>query len=351
MFTDADYPAAPYPGARPPFSFAHDGGGGVEVTADPATLPGWRAGSPDLDAWLVARGGAPLAERVPVLSYGSNPCPSKLTWLRRTLGLAGPVVVLRARCEDLAAVWAAGLRVVDDQRPVVLAAVPGAVEDHAVLLLAPGQLAALDACEGRGDRHHLARVRTGRVRLLDGAGELDRVLAYVGTTAARRPLLVDGATVRCAQVPQAAARALVGVPADGDGLDVEVLRGAPDPADHPGALFTYGTLQPGASHWPLLARQARGEPRRARLPGALFDTGRGYPALRLGPGPGVSGWVVPLRGGFADLDAYEGAGYARTRVVLDDGTTAWTYVWIAGTAGLRALGEPWPTANPQVRPR
>ena len=62
-----------------------------------------------LDAWLRGRGAPPLAGRLPVLAYGSNRCPSKITWLRRALGLgADPVVVLRARTAGVAAVWAAG---------------------------------------------------------------------------------------------------------------------------------------------------------------------------------------------------------------------------------------------------
>ncbi|GLZ43675.1 hypothetical protein Acsp05_72990 [Actinokineospora sp. NBRC 105648] len=281
---------------------------------------------------------------MPVLSYGSNPCPSKLTWLRETLGLVEPVVVLRARCADLAAVWAAGLRVVDDQRPVVLAAYPGAVEEHAVLMLTPAQVAVLDVGEGRGERYHLARVSSGRVTLVDDGGVLDRVPTYVGASAIRRPLLVDGHLVRCADVPQAVAVGLVGEPAAGDGLDIEVLTGAPDPAEYPRSLFVYGTLQPGASHWHLLAPHAAGSARQARLAGTMYDTGFGYPALCPGVGPGVPGWLVPLRAG-ADLaatDAYEGANYARVRVVLSDGTVAWTYVWTAPVDGMAALAASWP---------
>ncbi|MCG8917446.1 gamma-glutamylcyclotransferase [Actinokineospora sp. PR83] len=345
MFVDAEFPAVPYPGARPPYSYAHDGGRGVRLTADPAALSGWRAGGVDLDEWLGARGGAPMAGRVPVLSYGSNPCPSKLTWLRDALGLVGPVVVLRARCTGLAAVWAAGLRVVDDQRPVVLAAL-GGVEDHAVLMLAPEQVAVLDVCEGRGHRYALARVRTGTVELLDSTDDgtsIDGVLAYVGAAVIRRPLLVSGAPVRCADVPQAEAVGLIGEPAAGDGLDVEVVSGPPAPEAFPGRLFVYGTLQPGAPMWPLLAGVACGEPRPGRLAGSLYDTGLGYPALRLGDGPGVSGWTVPLRAGvsLAALDEYEGPEYARVRVVVD-GAWAWTYVWLEPVEGMSVLSAPWP---------
>lgn len=361
-FADADYPARPYPGARPPCSFAHVDGTGYPLRRDLSALSGWRLNpaddrgeSHDLDDWLADRGAPPLAGRVPLLCYGSNACPSKLTWLRATFGLPGPAVLLRADCTGLAAVWAAGLRVVDDQRPATLAAVPGVTERHAVWLATPEQVDVLDRAEGRHEgprsRYRLAHVTTGEVRLEDGT-LLDRPLAYVAAAehagnprTIRYPLLVDGRPVRCADVPQAAARALTGVPATGDGLTLEVVDGTPRPDDLPSRLFVYGTLQPGASHWPMLEPHVAGEPRRARLPGTLFDTGFGYPALRPG-GPGVVGWAVELAAPAATLstvDAYEGANFRRVRVTLDDGTQAWTYVWANPIDGMRELTTAWGT--------
>ncbi|WP_018682630.1 gamma-glutamylcyclotransferase family protein [Actinokineospora enzanensis] len=343
-FADDEFPASPYPGSRPAFSYAHDTDGGHRLTADASTLSGWRIGNEDLDAWLGARGAAVMAERVPVLSYGSNPCPSKISWLRGSLGLRGAVVVLRARCSGLAAVWAAGLRVVDEQRPVVLAGCPGVVEDHAVLMVTPEQVGVLDMCEGRGDRYRLARVSTGAVTLVDAQGTFDRIPAYVGASTIRRPLLVNGSPVRCVDVPQAEAVALSGVPALDDGLDTEVITGSPRATDYPGAVFVYGTLRPSSSHWHLLAPHAAGPTRPGRLAGTLYDTGFGYPALALGDGPGVSGDLVPLRSGtdMTALDRYEGDEYRRVRVVLTDGSLAWTYVWIAPFDDMRILATPWP---------
>ena len=145
MWPDVDHPADPYPGAVPPVSYVHADG----------VARGIASGAVDglpLDAWLRAQGAAPLAGRLPVLAYGSNRSPSKITWLRRELGLgADPVVVLRARTTGVAAVWAAGLRARDGARPAVLAAAPGVVEDHAVWLATPDQIAVLDRCEGRDD--------------------------------------------------------------------------------------------------------------------------------------------------------------------------------------------------------
>lgn len=341
----------PYPGRRPPFSFVHDDATGWELTPDPVAPSCWRVDGTDLDEWLAVRDASPLAERVPVLCYGSNACPSKITWLREALGLPGPAVLLGARCTDVAAVWASGLRVVDDQRPATLAAMPGNVEDHAIWWATREQVAVLDRCEGRGERYRLARVDTGEVRLWDGT-VVDGPLAYVAAAPRRLPLLVDGKPVRCLDVPQAGAAALTGEPAATDELDVRQVTGAPEPTDFPGRVFVYGTLQPGASDWWRLAPHASGEPRAAALPGTLFDTGLGYPALRLGDGPGVSGYVIDLARSTAALsilDEYEGAEYRRVRVALPGGELCWTYVWAGSFEGLRMLTAPWATADPSRR--
>jgi gamma-glutamylcyclotransferase (GGCT)/AIG2-like uncharacterized protein YtfP len=291
---------------------------------------------------------------VPVLCYGSNVCPSKLTWLRMALGLTGPAVLLRARCTGLAAVWASGLRVVDDQRPATLAAVPGNTEDHAVWLATRDQVEVLDRCEGRGERYRLARVDTGEVRLQDGT-VVDGPLAYTAAAPRRMPLLMDGRPVRCLDVPQSGAAALTGVASDTDGLAVREVTGAPEPASFPGRVFVYGTLQPHASDWWRLEAHAT-RTHEARMPGALYDTGLGYPALRLDTaakdGPGVSGWVVELAepaAALAELDEYEGTEYRRIRVGLPGGLQCWTYVWVNSTEGLRMLTAPWGGADPSRR--
>jgi gamma-glutamylcyclotransferase (GGCT)/AIG2-like uncharacterized protein YtfP len=350
-FADEDYPAAPYPGRRPSCSFVHDDATGWTLTPDPAALAGWRVGDIDLDDWLAGRDAPPLEGRVPVLCYGSNVCPAKLTWLRTALGLTGPAVLLRARCTGLAAVWASGLRVVDDQRPATLAALAGNTEYHAIWLATPDQVAVLDRCEGRGERYRLVRVDTGEVRLEDGT-LVDGPLAYTAAAPRRMPLLTGGTPVRCLDVPQSGAAALVGDTADTDGLTVREIHGAPEPADFPGRVFVYGTLQPDASDWWRLEPHATGTPGRATIPGTLFDTGLGYPALRLGDGPGVSGWVVDLAvptRALSVLDEYEGTEYRRVRVVLPGGLLCWTYVWVNSTEGLRMLMAPWGGADPSRR--
>jgi hypothetical protein len=219
-FTDEDYPADPYPGARPHGSFAHIDGVGIALRPTPGTPSGWRLATDgtDLDTWLVARGAPPTGRRVPVLAYGSNACPAKVSWLRANLGLTGPAVVLRACCVGLSAVWAAGLRARDDQRPVTLAAAPGVAENHAVWLATADQLRALDMCEGAGVRYHRTVVRTGTV-IVQGGWVPRQLLAYVGATPERMPLLVGGAMVRACDVPHRRARTLLGTPADAHGVD------------------------------------------------------------------------------------------------------------------------------------
>jgi gamma-glutamylcyclotransferase (GGCT)/AIG2-like uncharacterized protein YtfP len=336
---DADFPADPYPGAVPPVSFAH-----VDEASHvlhPHPRHGWTAGGVPLDDWLADHGAVPCAGRVPLLAYASNRCPSKITWLRRAMGLGDdPVVALRAGTRDLAAVWATGLRRRDGQRVAVLAAAPGVVEEHVVWLATPEQIAVLDRCEGRDERFRLARLRTGEVRT--GAGRIAEPWCYVGHGAIRRPLRVDGALVRCADLQQAAALGLVGDPAE-DGLDAPTVVGAPHPDEWPAALFVYGLLQPGETSWPLVAPHATGEPRPATVEGTVHDTGLGYPALRRGTGR-APGWVVPVRDPAAllpALDRYEGGEYRRERVLTADGTVCWSWVWAGSFERLRPLPAGW----------
>ncbi len=283
---------------------------------------------------------------MPVLAYGSNANPSKITWMRDERGLSGPVVVLRARTTGLAAAWAAGLRVVDDQRPAVLVAADR-TEEHAVWMAAPDQFAALDRVEGRvadPPRYRLGRLRTGTVRTEDGA-LVDGCCAYLGLDRIRMPLLVDGAPVFVDDRDQAAAKRLTGDPATGDGLDADTVEGTPHADAWPPRVFVYGLLMPGRKSWFRLAPHAAGEPRAAVLPGTVSDTGLGYPALTRDATPdGVPGYVVELADPVAampGLDDYEGPYYRRVRVVLGDGTVCWTYLWIETSVPLTPLPHGW----------
>ncbi|HEY0641672.1 MAG TPA: gamma-glutamylcyclotransferase, partial [Pseudonocardiaceae bacterium] len=96
-------------------------------------------------------------------------------------------------------------------RPATLAAWPGVVEEHAVLMVTREQLRVLDVCEGRGERYALAALRTGRVELDDGAVARD-VLTYVTHAPIRAPLHTARGMVRCALVGQDEALTLAGTP-------------------------------------------------------------------------------------------------------------------------------------------
>lgn len=310
---------------------------------------GWTVDGEDLDRWLGGHGAASMAGRVPVLAFGSNRCPSKLTWLREHLGLTGPVVVLRARVEGLAAVWAAGLRRRDGARPATLAVAPGAVETHAVWMATPEQVAVLDRCEGRGERYDLVRLRAGRVVTEDGA-RLDGVWTYWAGDPVRAPLLVDGAPVPVTALDQAAARDLVGSPAHPVREAVTIEDGTPDPAGWPDRVFVYGTLLPGRSAWALMAPHVSGEPREAWLPGRVHDTGRGYPALvRGGPGRAL-GAVLTLADppdALPRLDDYEGPDYDRRRAVAhtaDGLLPTWVWTWRGPVRGA-PLTAAWPPTS------
>ena len=331
MFSDAEFPAHPYPGARPDVSFRHLDEYGSVLRPGGRAPWSWRESDTEL-----------LAEGIPVLAYGSNACPSKITWLRRELGLTGPVVVLRVHCTGLVAVWASALRRRDGQRPATLAAAPGREEIHAVWLATPEQVAVLDVCEGRGERYRLARLHTGEIRTEDGL-LLPGVLAYVAASGIRQPLLVDGAVVPCAEVAQSDAIGLVGIPGP-DGLDATTITGAPRVDDWPDRVFVYGTLQPTGTAWDIAEPWTVGEPARAELTGTLYDTGLGWPALRLAGADQVPGHVLTLTSpadAFAVLDEYEGAEYRRVRAVLADGTLCWTYEWTAPVDGMPTLPRGW----------
>jgi len=281
---DAEFPADPYPGAVPQCSFVHARAVSHRLDPDPAARSGWRVGRTDLDAWLAGRGAPPVAARVPVLAYGSNRCPSKITWLRGELGLTGPVVVLRACTTGVSAVWAHGLRARDGQRPAVLAAAGRQhVEEHCVWLATPDQITVLDRCEGRGERHRLARLHTGTVTVEDGTA-IEGAWCYVGHGSARRPLCVEGRPVRCRDLAQLDARTLVGEPGL-DGLTAPTVHGAPHPDQWPAALLVAGVLVPLVDPVPELTR----------------------------------------------LDAHLGPDHVRIRRTLGDGTACWVYAWRGST--------------------
>jgi gamma-glutamylcyclotransferase (GGCT)/AIG2-like uncharacterized protein YtfP len=81
------------------------------------------------------------------------------------------------------------------------------------------------------------------------------------------------------------------------------------------------------------------------LPGTVYDTTFGYPALRLGDGPGVPADVFRLRTPARTLpvlDRYEGSEYRRIRIRLRDNRIGWVYAWGGTVDGMRPLPHGWP---------
>jgi gamma-glutamylcyclotransferase (GGCT)/AIG2-like uncharacterized protein YtfP len=94
-------------------------------------------------------------------------------------------------------------------------------------------------------------------------------------------------------------------------------------------LFAYGTLQ-----FPLVLQALLGRVpvlEEAVLPGwrAAALPGRIYPGLVPGGGRARGQLILGLTAGeWAVLDDFEGPGYARRSVVLENGRSAWVYVWL-----------------------
>ena len=289
---DSEYPADPYPGVAPGFSFVH-----LDAPQPPARPAGpSRRGRVDRGRASTSTAGSPTAARrrwppaCPVLAFGSNRCPSKLTWLREHLGLAGPVVVLRARVEGLAAVWAAGLRARDGARPGdARGRAPGAVETHAVWMATPGPGRRARPLRGtRASATTWSACATGRGRHRGRRTPRPRLDLLGGRPGARAAAGRRRARCACRDVDQDAARdARRRARRRSTRAPVTAQDGAPDPdgVARPGVRLRHAAC-PGRRAWPLIAPHVVGAPGAgAWLPGRVHDTGRGYPALRQG-GPG-----------------------------------------------------------------
>ena len=206
------YAALPYPaGAGPRLPPGRPAG----ARAGPAVGPPMGAGAGRRARGRLAgrRGEPALHDRRPLLCYGSNACPSKLHDLRDRHGLTGAVVMTPCTVVGWAAAWCAGERLVDSSVPATLVAATG-TEAHLLWWVAPGQWAALDRCEGRGDRYDLVPVPAAHVR--DDLGcETADVRAYVGRSRQRQPLRdAAGRPLLVRRLDQQAARAALRASAD-----------------------------------------------------------------------------------------------------------------------------------------
>lgn len=185
-----EYPALPYPGARPTFSYVLDRDRVypiVRCSDGPWVFPIDRT---SVSRWLVARGVLPIEDRTPLLCYGSNACPGKLLDMRRRFGLPGPVVMTQCTVLGAAAVLCDGTRS-DGAVPATLAPFPGS-EKHFVWWVAPGQWPSLDACEGRRAGYY--DMVDVQVPVLDERDDpIQQVLTFVGARPERRPALDSSA--------------------------------------------------------------------------------------------------------------------------------------------------------------
>lgn len=111
-------------------------------------------------------------------------------------------------------------------------------------------------------------------------------------------------------------------------------------------IFVYGSLRPGRAAHALLARHVRAVAPAVLPDHALHARGLPYPTVRPEPGGRVVGELVDVAGGeavLARLDAYEGDGYVRVRVVAATAAgpvEAWAYVAAPGVTLGDATREP-----------
>ncbi len=211
VITADQYSSRPYPGRRPAHSYLLDEDR-VLAIGTAGSLPTWRlcdGRGQTLVEWLATNEGHSIADRRPLLCYGSNACPGKLLELRHRFALPGPVVMSRCDVVGFAAAWCNGRRSGGEQSiPATLVVAVGR-EQHFVWWVAPDQWEALDRCEGRwGGWYDVVRLgqRPDRA-VLDERGEpIPGVLAYVGACPERRSLLSkEGAPLLVREHDQAAA--------------------------------------------------------------------------------------------------------------------------------------------------
>lgn len=116
-------------------------------------------------------------------------------------------------------------------------------------------------------------------------------------------------------------------------------------ADDTLPIAVYGTLRPGGRAWHAFGLETRTRhlgP--CRIAGRILDLG-GYPGVVEGDGLVAGDLLQPLDDAIvAELDAYEGDGYARVIVTLPEpaGMTAQLWRWEGSVDGARAVpGDDW----------
>jgi hypothetical protein len=186
--TRLNFPAHPYPGARPNTSFVVNRAGLVHtLLRDLLTPSGWRLklNGQCLEQWLVDQGAEPLSARVPVLSYGSNACPSKILRNHDRHGVSLPSVNIRCAVRGWGAVHAER-ECMAGHVPATLVPLPGRREHHFLTYVLREDLKGLDRVEGAPHYYERTVMPPGSV-IAPGRRILDDVSVYIGVPGLRGP--------------------------------------------------------------------------------------------------------------------------------------------------------------------
>ena len=191
-----DFPAVPYPGRIPPYSFVqHEGTVHRLADGDPVRL----ASGDELAAWVRERTTEPYAA---LLAYGSNGCPSRLS--EKFGDESAPTVALRALMRGAAPAWCRSRSQGGRHRAWTLVQDARGTATCRLLLVAAANLAGLDRSEGRGSGTRFQLVELSDVTVTWGPGlTWTRPVTYLGLRS-RGPLMRDGRPVTvatCAREP------------------------------------------------------------------------------------------------------------------------------------------------------
>lgn len=243
----SEYSATPYPGEIPTFSYCLDSTSDVLHPVAGAEEGLVVNGGERLSDYLT-RDGNPLVSYTPLLSYGSNSCPSRLiekfggafAQAPRPLRLA----VLQARASRVRRAWARGLTRKGTVPYTLILDANSSIDAH-ILLLPPELLPVMDRSEGRAGAYYRAvRLRDTPVHL--GSETWTQPITYLGF-GDRAPLTIQGvpATPDTMSAEQAKAHVLSGAEAPREDLipaNAEIptsvsLHQAADPEDLDRAVF------------------------------------------------------------------------------------------------------------------
>lgn len=179
QFPGAENQPLAYPGLRPDFSYVYYQGTVYEITPRGDTYADlWvedPIGRATLDAFLTARGNAPMNERHAVLAVGSNGCPGRLAEKYADHpDVALPVFV--GTLTDTAVVYSRRL-VSYGALPATYLHQPGAVSWLSVTMLTDEQLARMDETERVGEFYQ--RIPVPGPFHVDGGPKIGYLTAYL----------------------------------------------------------------------------------------------------------------------------------------------------------------------------